>query len=423
MNRRRTVWLLALLLGAGCVENPAAPDAGDPGDDAPRLQEGRLLINNDRAELDARVNLVSKLLFIRAIETPDRERADLAQKSVALRLVQRGEILPPVVDANLVQANDIDISGQIAAVAYNYAGDVFAGAVQVIDFTHPTKPRLLSEVLYPNADVTAVLLHDQTLYVGSGSLDPALATPALLEEFLLSDAGLESTGRWLDMPSWVVTDLSLHGHDVMASVGRRDGGVALIDCDSERLRMAAFVYEEDVRGIDFPTDGQMAAVCGTNPRMAMMSVPGFGRLGVHEIDGYNYPNAKGTIEAQGGVCFLGAGDGGFQVRGPDGGLLSVLRHEDFSDVRPELMVTNAVSLHGELAFVAGGALGVQVVKVAGAHGWAEGGGYDPDGLQVLGELAFEDGLSSNMVKTRNNVMVVAAGVGGVKLVTMSGQDE
>jgi hypothetical protein len=422
MNQRLAGWLLVLPLCVGCVQNQVAPETGDASVDAPRLQEGRLIINNDRADLDARVDIVSEVLFIRAIETPDREQAHLA-KSVTTRLVQRGEITPPTVNGYLVQANDIDISGKIAAVAYNYAGDVFAGAVQVIDFTHPTQPRLLSEVLYQNADVTAVLLHGSVLYVGSGSLDPALATPALLEEFLLSDVGLESTGRWLDMPSWVVTDLSQHGHDVMASVGARDGGVALVDRNAEALRMAAFVGEEDVRGIDFPTDGELAAVCGTNPRMAMMGVPGFARLGVHEIDGYNYPDAKGTIEVHSGVCYLGAGDGGFQVRGPDGGLLAALRHEDFSNLRPELMVTNAVSLHGELAFVAAGALGVQVVKVAGARGWAQGGGYDPDGLQALGELEFEDGLSSNMVKTRNNVMVVAAGVGGVKLVTLSGQDE
>ena len=67
-----------------------------------------------------------------------------------------------------------------------------------------------------------------------------------------------------------------------------------------------------------------------------------------------------------------------------------------------------------------GALGVQVVKVAGARSWAVGGGPDPAGLEVLGQLGFEDGMSSNMVKSANNVMVVAAGLGGIKLVVMRG---
>ncbi len=79
-----------------------------------------------------------------------------------------------------------------------------------------------------------------------------------------------------------------------------------------------------------------------------------------------------------------------------------------------------MSLNGGLAFVAAGALGVQVVKVSAATSWSLGGGPDQDGLEVLGELKFGEGLSSNMVKTRTNVMVVAAGRGGVRLVTLSG---
>jgi hypothetical protein len=383
------------------------------------LQEDRLVVINDPALLDARVQYRSKPLFILAKETPGRELAP-PLKSAGLRLTLVGEVSPPRVDGLVVQANDVDISGKTAVVAYNFAGDTFAGAVQVIDFTHPERPRLVSEVLFRDADANAVLLHGEHVYAGLGSIDPALRTPALFEEFLLDDAGLAPSGRWLDLPSWTVTDLARHGDYVVASVGARDGGVALIDRTSPRLAVEAFAAEEDVRGIDLPDDVSLAAACGTRPRLGLRGLPGMQSMSEQAVDGYSHPNAKGTLEVHNAICYLGAGDGGFQVRRPDGTLLAALRHEDFSTLRPELMVTNAVSLQGELAFVAAGALGVQVVKVAGARAWAAGAGPDPEGLEVLGELDLEDGFSCNMVKAGNNVMVVAAGLGGILLVTMQG---
>jgi len=421
MRWRLTSWLLVLPLSVGCMQNRVAPDPSDAGENIPSLQEGRVVINNDQAELNARVDIMAKPLFVVATETPGHEVTP-SRKPTGTQLTLRGQINPPVVNGEYVHANDIDIAGQTAVVAYNYAGEVFAGAVQVIDFTNPRRPRLLSEVLFIDADVTAVLLHGQTVYVGSGSLDPALESPALIEEFTLSDAGLERTGRWLDMPSWVVTDLAQHGNQIMVSVASEGGGIALVDRNAQELSINTFVPEVDVRGIDFPNESQLAAVCGTNSRLSVKGLPGLGGNGEYPINGYNNEAAKGTIEVHGGVCYLGAGDGGMQVRGADGTLLGSLNHNDFSDTRPHLMVTNAVSLHGNLAFVAAGALGVQVVNVAGANGWAQGGAPDAEGLEVLGELQFGEGISSNMVKSRNNVMVVAAGVGGVKLVTMSGND-
>jgi len=415
--RRRSPWFLVSALLVGCVQNGMAPGTDEVGVSPPQLQSDRLLVNNDPAQLDARVQYRAKPLFIRMKETPGRQFAP-PLKSDGMRLTLVAEVSPPVVDGHVVQANDVDIDGKTAVIAYNFAGDIFAGAVQVIDFTQPDRPRLISEVLYRDADVTSVLKHGEHVYVGMGSLDPALQTPALLEEFLLGDTGLEPTSRWLGLPSWVVTDLGKDGEYVVASVGALHGGVAYIDRTGEQLTMDAFQAEEDIRGIGFPGASSMAAVCGSRPHLSLLQLPGLQRTLEHEVDGYNYPDAKGTIEVHDAICYLGAGDGGFQVRRPDGLLLAALRHEAFSDVRANEMVTNAVSVQGSLGFVAAGALGVQVVDIAGARSWATGGGPDPSGLRVLGELDFAEGFSSNMVKCANNVLVVAAGSGGVELVTM-----
>lgn len=422
MNWRRTAttWLLIVPLFAGCIHNTMAPEeAVLPGEtQEPALQDERLVIINDPAVLDARVRYTSRPLFIQMKETPGRELApSLKPRGTELTLV--GEVEPPTVDGLVVQANDIDIRGKRALVAYNFAGDLFAGAVQVIDFKHPDRPRLISEVLFRNADVNAVALQGSRVYVGLASSDPALKTPALMEELKLAGSGLHRTGRWVDLPSWAVTDLAACGKHIVAAVGARSGGVALVERDRPRLHVDAYAEQEDVRGIDFGGARSLVAVCGTRPRMGQLHLPDLSSKGMYEVDGYRNDAAKGTVEVHADLCYLGAGEGGFQVRRPDGELLAALRQSDFSNLRPDLMVTNAVSVHGHLAFVAAGALGVQVVDVSGAKRLAHGGDDGRGGaLRVLGELGFEDGMSSNMVKSKNHVLVVAAGLGGVKLVKM-----
>jgi hypothetical protein len=69
---------------------------------------------------------------------------------------------------------------------------------------------------------------------------------------------------------------------------------------------------------------------------------------------------------------------------------------------------------GSLGYVAAGALGIQVVDLGR---WGTVGATT--GLRVLGQLGFEDGFSSNMVKARSNIMVVAAGRGGLELVRLT----
>jgi hypothetical protein len=334
-----------------------------------------------------------------------------------VRLTLVGEVEPPSVDGMVVQANDVDISGHTAVVAFNFAGDVFAGAVQVIDFPQPDRPELVSEVLYRDADVDAVSMEGSHLYVGMGSDDPMLASPALLTELELTDKGLERTESWLDLPSYAVTDLAVYGNDLMASVGAEGGGIAYIE--RNKLQLVRFVPLADARGVVADNDAAMS-VCGTTPAFLKHGLPGMDVRARVGVAGYRYPNAKGTLEVAGGRCYLGAGDGGFQVRSADGELLAMLTNGELSNVAPELMVTNAVSVDRNLAFVAAGALGVKVVDLGR---WCTDGGSSDQGLRVLGQIGFEDGASSNMVKTKNNILVVASGLGGVKLVRMEFEED
>jgi hypothetical protein len=327
-----------------------------------------------------------------------------------------GELLPPEVDGHRVQANDIDLdpTTRTAVIGYNMAGDVFAGAMQVVDFRDAARPVLLAEVLFHDADVSAVLKKGTFYYAGLACGDPTLPTPAVLREFRQFTAGFGSTGQWLQLPSWAVTDLASTGNAVVAACGAANG--ALVHVDRTTMRAVASVSEIDARAVCFDASGDLLGACGTG-MLVRRALPDLAERARASIVGYGQAGAKGTIEAAGGRVFLGAGDGGFQVRDLDGNLLEALDNRSFENAWANLAVTNAASVRGNLAFVAAGALGVQVVDLGR---WTPG--VDPNGggsgLVVLGEIDFGDDVSSNMVKARSDILLVAGGLGGVKLVRM-----
>lgn len=426
MNRREAITVMlpfATCVGllGGCVVDPQGPDTAAQQSLPPALQAQSVAVNNDAAALASRIRLVQRPLFVRANDRTRNEVVDPGKAGVgAVRLTLVGEIDPPTVDGFVVQANDIDILGDRAVVAYNFAGDVFKGAVQLIDFSHPDRPQMLSEVLYSDADVNAVALEGTHLYVGLASGDPTLATPALVTELSLAGLGLERSTLWTSLPSWAVTDLAVQGNQLVASVGADLGGVALLE--RNLLRMTRFAELPDARGVTVDAGQTVLAVSGTDAYVCTYLTPGLDLQSRVEVTGYRTAYAKGTIEMTGRYCFLGAGEGGFQVRDTAGALLAALNGGDFSAERADLVVANAATAANRLGFVAAGALGVQVVSLGRYSEVDEttAGAGDGGDLWVLGELDFEASVSSNMVKAKNDLLVVAAGLGGVKLVKMQG---
>lgn len=414
-------WLLVL---GGCSLDPQAPRQDGPGA-APnaRPAPGRLSLHDDPVYLESRVVRTQRVLPVRAPGSLERggpdeigsEKAGNASPVVlgtVLDLV--GEVMAPEVDGHVVQANDIDIdpTSRIAVVGYNLAGEDFGGAMQVVDFRVSDHPVLQAEFIFHDADVTAVLKRGTNIYVGLSSSATGLESPAMLQEFRQYTSGWNATGLWMQLPSSTVTDLAGTGNSILASVGARNGGIMNVD----RLTMhgVAFAAENDIRALCFDAAGTLWSTSG-GAALSHLTMPSLTVLARNPIEGYGLEGAKGTVESVGSYLYLGAGDGGFQVRDRDGALMETLPNSSYSGLGPGLAVTNAVSVVGSLAYVAAGAMGIQVVDL-GRWGGTVGA---TTGLRVLGQLGFEDGFSSNMVKARTNIMVVAAGRGGLELVRLT----
>ncbi|NNM06382.1 MAG: hypothetical protein HKO65_14920, partial [Gemmatimonadetes bacterium] len=84
---------------------------------------------------------------------------------------------------------------------------------------------------------------------------------------------------------------------------------------------------------------------------------------------------------------------------------------------PSVVVTNAVSIDGDVMFISNGEAGVYVAQ--GSEDFATSGCAQQQ-ISILGQLQFDDLQSANHVDFKNDWLVIAAGLGGVKVVKVSG---
>jgi hypothetical protein len=415
------------LLLAACWSSPLeVPDQpNDPGQ--PVLQDDRMAIENDAGVLESKIERLRRPLIIVPPTPIDPEihremhpQGAGATKGPGLTLTLVAEVPSPVVDGITLQANDVDIQGGTAVIAYNVAGAPMLGAVQVLDVSRPAHPELLSEVTFPYADVNAVTLRGSQVFIGMASTDTALATPALLELLELDGDGLAGTDRWIDFGSFSPTDMSIQGSLLAVGLGALDGGVAVLD--RHTLEWISYTSLEDVRALHFNGGNRLYLAGGKPSGLYGFETSGFSSAGVHPVRGYNNLEAKGTLEAFDRFCYLGAGDGGFRViEGETGRLVGIVENPNVDGLAPELVVCNAASVEQDKAFLANGGAGLRVVDLGvKAQNARRPGDFD---LRVLGRIDFSDEVSVNMVKARGDVLVAASGLGGVKFVQMAFPDE
>src|SRR6218665_600533 len=139
-------------------------------------------------------------------------------------LVQIAEVKPPV-DANgrTLQASHVTVNGNYAYVSYITRGDVYSGAIDVIDVTDPYKPKLVTSALIPNTDITSLTYTNGNLIIGAAKdidKDPLLKNnPAVVYNMPLSSGLLtdKTTANYLE--SRVTTDVAANTNDYFAVTG------------------------------------------------------------------------------------------------------------------------------------------------------------------------------------------------------------
>ena len=87
---------------------------------------------------------------------------------------------------------------------------------------------------------------------------------------------------------------------------------------------------------------------------------------------------------------------------------------------PSVVVTNAVAADRDLVFISNGEAGVYLARSSKRINRFDD--EEPIELKLLGRLGFQDLESVNHVEYKKDVLFVAAGTGGLKIVRVDGSD-
>ncbi len=412
-GNRSILMLLGVLTLTSCFDQVLIPDVET---------DGRLTVTNDEAALSERLSYleveipidpVSPGLFGAAAAPP-------TPSTVSLTLV--AELAPPTVDGRVVQATSISPPRRFTfAVSYNTKGNPFVGAVDYMINPFGVTPSLISSVAFSDSDVSAVGLDDNWIYAAQATGANGYATPAAIERLTLAPSGilLENNDRF-DLTSFAATSVLTVGSQIYVTTGDNGHVYALDVSDMSLIGQFAL---EDARWVAHDADnGRIVVAQGTPGRIAVFQEGDFpggsmNLLNTFAFPGADVPESKSTVEIVGGKAFIAAGPAGVQVMCLDNGQIvgSVPRPDPVAlGLDPSVVVTNAVTVDEDLMFISNGEAGVYVA--AGAAEFASTPCDAPQTITVLGRLGFDNLQSVNHVDYEDKRLLIAAGLGGLKIV-------
>lgn len=413
----RLILALCMIFG-GCYDQVVGP-ADDAND--------RLAVTNDEATLDARVTYLATDVGIdSAALEPSPAGPPVAGPGApmraprALRLTLRAEVDPPTVAGVPVQATSVSIvTGKKAVVSYNLSGATRVGAVDHFTHLNKTEPRLTSSLVFGDSDVNAVSAREGYVYAAVATDDTSFEEPAVLERINLQGNNLNlNGGARAQLPSFAGTSVTVTDRYVYATSG--DGGELVAFDDA--LRVVGRYALDDARWVAWDRDQDRIVVLqGTPGRLSIFREGSFPGGSIELLDSYSVPGAdvpesKSTVEVVGGKAIVAAGPAGTQVVClATGEVVGTVPIPDPASLGldPSVVVTNAVTVDEEFLYISNGEAGVYV---AAADENLDDDGCDVGSIRVVGRLRLGNLQSVNHVAFGDDLLYVAAGTGGLKII-------
>ncbi|KYG65551.1 hypothetical protein AZI86_00275 [Bdellovibrio bacteriovorus] len=358
----------------------------------------------------------------------ENTKIDLVNASglLSLSMTLIGTAPAPVVNGLTLGATQTLVSGNFAYVSYNVQGSTRVGALEVIDISNPYFPKSKSLITYTGYNVNAMAINGSRLYL-VGAQGDNINPPSYLRVLNLNPlTGLPTTEAALVyLPSYVANAVLVTSNFIFVSTGD-NGGLSIVNNTNYTVLGQSNIY--DSRALSMPTftnallvlGAQNGRVLAYNP--AALSTSATGQTPAPTVSkalgGATIPESKGTLQS--GVYFTVAaiGDGGFSIMcNTDGRVLQTQTPYPDATVPAGRNVTNAATIDNGLLYAGNGEGGVQVYSLQYANILSNG--CDSLTLNRLGKIGFGSGISVNHVFARNNLLYVASGVSGLKIVSVS----
>lgn len=413
--------LAVALTGLVALVHLSCSDPSGPGDQA----NGRISITNNAGVLASRVTYLDVSVPIDSVgvgypsaPVPFASAAvnRSAAQSQVLNLQLKAEVAPPSIGGQVLQATSVSIVGNLAVVSYNMVGNPYLGGVDVIDITNKNHPVLTSEALFQNTDVSAVTTSGVNVYLAEATGDTGFASPAVFEVVTLVGNQLVLAGnRRVGLSSFAATSVAF-GTRVYATSG--DAG-SLFVLDPTLFTVTSSIPMHDARWVAVG-GGKVAVVRGTPGILSVFNESNMSSVGNFPFAGADIAQSKSQAELVGGKAFIAAGDSGVQVISDSTGLKvgAVPRpNPDSLGLSPSVVVTNAVAIDQDLMFISNGEAGVYLAQ--GSQIFSSTGSETQQTISMRGKLRFGNLQSVNHVALQSGLLIIAAGLGGLKIVQVN----
>ncbi|MDZ7635627.1 MAG: hypothetical protein U5L72_14830 [Bacteroidales bacterium] len=207
------------------------------------IEKGNLLINNNPAQLAARISYKNEIIPIVDTEASSLLKSaavfpeiDLT-KNYAFKL--KAEVDPPVYENKTLQATHVTIKDNYAFVTYNTRGAEWLGGIEIFDVSDLKNPVIISSAILPNTDVSAVDYADGKIYVVGATGDfeaKGFVSPAFMEVISLdATMAFEKVDTIIDISSYAGTDIKVAAGHIFATSGST-GDLTVFDAGYARTR-------------------------------------------------------------------------------------------------------------------------------------------------------------------------------------------
>ena len=407
-----TVLFSALLFSCKNTESPLEPPV-----DEPDITNGRITVTNGTMALDARVQYFDDMTI--PVDTTGLQKGQSQARVAAITLKLRAQVKPPVSGGTTLQATHVALDGNYAYVSYNVQGSTYLGGVDVFDVTDKKKPKLISQAIFKTTDVSALyyssIAGPDKLYLAEATSDTGFASPAVLEEITLSNHKLTLTSRRVAVPSYVATDVKVISGKVYVTSGSGGVGTGGLSILSQTTLLPIVSADPflDARAVDI-YGSSIVAMQGTPARLRKYSVATNAFQTSYTVGGATIAESKSTLTVLFDRALVAVGDGGMKVVNlQTGALTDSVARASVSGLTPDKTVTNAVSVNNKLVFLANGEAGVYVIQSAVDLETTPTGATN---LTLQGKMQFGSAQSANFVASKNSLLFIATGLGGLKIV-------
>lgn len=375
--------------------------------------DGRITVTNDEAKLNTRVTTKNDTIVV------DTVGLRKSSKVQAFSMTLIAEISPPVVGGQTLQATSVSLNNKFAYISYNLQGNTYAGGVDVVQLKGGKNATIVSNAYFNDTKVSSVCYDPTTtnIYLAEASGNPSYAYPATVELMKTQGNKLSLAGNLRTvLTSFVTTSVTVVNNSVYATTGNT-GKVYILSTDSLKVNPLSFPLP-DARWVDFdPTTFTLAAVQGGG-QMYVFSLASFILGKTYTFTGTSIPESKSTVQVIGGKALIAAGDGGVVLMNiATGKVVGSIPRAIVTGLDPSLSVTNAADGAGQYIYISNGEAGVYIAQ--SSQTLEDRTGDTPITLTLLGRLQFATKQSVNHVAFDGSTLVIASGLGGVKVVSVN----